>query len=154
MDGCTTRSLTKRLEKKPYGNHTSMLRAILNKHRKQHTTKQLDVYLPPISQAIQIRQEGHAGRCWRNKDELISNVHQWTPIHRHTTVGWPAKSYIHQLFADTGCRLENIPKPITEREMVRDSQRNPYSKHALMMMMMMIKPVFYKFLLTDLGGLV
>ena len=45
--GCTTWTLTKRLEKKPYGNYTRMLRAILNKSWRQHPTKhQLYGHLP------------------------------------------------------------------------------------------------------------
>ena len=37
--GCTTRMLTKRMEKKLDGNYTRMLRAISNKSLRQHTTK-------------------------------------------------------------------------------------------------------------------
>ena len=37
--GCTTWTLTKRLEKKLDGNYTRMLRAILNKSWRQHPTK-------------------------------------------------------------------------------------------------------------------
>ena len=37
--GCTTWTLTKRIEKKLDGNYTRMLRAILNKFGKQHPTK-------------------------------------------------------------------------------------------------------------------
>ena len=37
--GCTTWTLTKRLEKKLDGNHTRMLRAILNKSWQQHRTR-------------------------------------------------------------------------------------------------------------------
>ena len=36
---CTTWTLTKRIEKRLDGNYTRTLRAILNKYRKQHTTK-------------------------------------------------------------------------------------------------------------------
>ena len=46
--GCTTWTLTKRLEKKLDGNYTRMLRAILNKSWWQHPTKhQLYGHLPP-----------------------------------------------------------------------------------------------------------
>ena len=38
--GCTTWTLTKRMEKKLDGNYTRMLRAILNKSWRQHPTKQ------------------------------------------------------------------------------------------------------------------
>ena len=47
--GCTTWTLTKRL-KKLDGNYTRILRAILNKSRRQHPTKhQLYGHLPPIT---------------------------------------------------------------------------------------------------------
>ena len=51
--GCTTWTLTKRLEKKLYGNYTRRLRAILNKSRRQYPTKhQLYGHLPPITKTI------------------------------------------------------------------------------------------------------
>ena len=78
--GCTTWTLTKRLEKKLDGNYTRMLRAILNKSWRQHPTKhQLYGHLPPITKTIQVRRTRHAGHCWRSRDELISDVLQWTP---------------------------------------------------------------------------
>ena len=46
--GCTTWTLTKRLERKLYGNYTRMLRAVLNKSWRQHPTRhQLYGHLPP-----------------------------------------------------------------------------------------------------------
>ena len=87
--GCTNWTLTKRLEKKLDGNYTRMLRAILNKSWRQHPTKhQLYGHLPPITKTMQVRRTRHAGHCWRNRDELISDVLLWTP-----TYGWekPAK---------------------------------------------------------------
>ncbi len=54
--GCTTWTLTKRLEKKLDGNYTRMLRAILNKSWQQHPTRhQLYGHLPPITKTIQAR---------------------------------------------------------------------------------------------------
>ena len=54
--GCTTWTLTKRLEKKLDGNYTRMLRAILNKSWQQHPTRhQLYGHLPPITKTIQVR---------------------------------------------------------------------------------------------------
>ena len=53
--GCTTWTLTKRLEKKLDGNYTRMLRAILNKSWQQHPTRhQLYGHLPPITKTIQV----------------------------------------------------------------------------------------------------
>ena len=80
--GCTTWTLTKRLEKKLDGNYTIMLRAILNKSwRQQPARHQLYGHLPPITKTIQVRRTRHAGHCWRSKDELISNVLLWTPTY-------------------------------------------------------------------------
>ena len=51
--GCTTWTLTKRLEKKLDGNYTRMLRAILNESWQQHPTRhQLYGHLPPITKTI------------------------------------------------------------------------------------------------------
>ena len=78
--GCTTWTLTKRLEKKLDGNYTRMLRAILNKSWRQHPTRhQLYGHLPSITKTIQVRRTRHAGHCWRSRDELISDVLLWTP---------------------------------------------------------------------------
>ena len=78
--GCTTWTLTKRLEKKLDGNYTRMLRAILNNSWRQPPTRhQLYGHLPPITKTIQVRRTWHAGHCWRSRDKLISDVLLWTP---------------------------------------------------------------------------
>ena len=57
-----------------------MLRAILNKSRRQHPTRhQLYGHLPPITKTIQVRRTRHAGHCWRSKDELISDYSYGPP---------------------------------------------------------------------------
>ena len=73
--GCTAWTLTKRMEKKLDGNYTRMLRAILNKSWRQQSTKQ-QMYRPqaPITKPFKVRRTRHAWRCWRRKDELISDV--------------------------------------------------------------------------------
>ena len=100
--GCTTWTLTKRLERRLDGNYTRMLRAVLNKSWRQHPTRlQLYGHLPPITKTIQVRRTRHAGHCWRSKDELISDVLLWTPTHGCARVGRPARTYIQQLCEDT-----------------------------------------------------
>ena len=70
--GCTTWTLTKRLEKKLDGNYTRMLRAILNKSWRQHPTRhQLYGHLPPITKTIQVRRTRH---CWRSEARTNSSV--------------------------------------------------------------------------------
>ena len=62
--GCTTWTLTKRLEKKLDSNYTRMLRAILNKSWQQHlTSQQLYGHLLPITKTIHVKRTRHAGPC-------------------------------------------------------------------------------------------
>ena len=123
--GCTTWTLTKRLEKKLDSNYTRMLRAILNKSWRQHPTNhQLYGYLPPIMKTIQVRRTRHAGHCWRSRDELISDVLLWTPSNGRGKAGWPAQTYIQQLCEDTGCSPEDLPEAMNDREKWRERFRN------------------------------
>ena len=123
--GCTTWTLTKRLERRLDGNYTRMLRAVLNKSWRQHPTRlQLYGHLPPITKTIQVRRTRHAGHCWRSKDELISDVLLWTPTHGCARVGQPARTYIQQLCEDTGCNPEDLPEAMNDREKWRETVRD------------------------------
>ena len=87
--GCTTWTLTKRLEKLD-GNYTRMLRAILNRSRQQHPTRrQLYGHLPPTTKTIQARRTRYAGHCLRSKDEIVSDVLLWTPAYGQSKAGRP-----------------------------------------------------------------
>ena len=123
--GCTTWTLTKRLEKKLDGNYTRMLRAILNKSWQQHPTRhQLYGHLPPITKTIQVRRTRHAGHCWRSRDELIRDVLSWIPTHGRAKPGRPARTYIQQLCEDTGCCPEDLPRAMNDREEWRERVRD------------------------------
>ena len=123
--GCTTWTLTKRLEKKLDGNYTRMLRAILNKSWQQHPTRhQLYGHLPPITKTIQVRRTRHAGHCWRSRDELIRDVLLWIPTHGRAKAGRPARTYIQQLCEDTGCCPEDLPRAMNDREEWRERARD------------------------------
>ena len=39
----------------------------------------------------------------------MGNVLWWTPTHGHTSIGWPVKTYIHQLCVEKEYRLEKLP---------------------------------------------
>ena len=94
-----------------------MLRAILNKSWRQHTTKQqLYGHLPSITKTIKVRRSRHAGHCWRSWDELMSGVFLWTPSRGRAKAGRPARTYIQQLCTDTGCRPEDLTEAIDDRE--------------------------------------
>ena len=123
--GCTTWTLTKRLEKKLDGNYTKMLRAILNKSWWQHPTKhQLYGHLPPITKTIQVRRTRPAGHYWRSRDELISDVLLWTSTFGRAKAGWPAQTYIQLLCEDTGCSPEDQPEAMNDREKWRERVRD------------------------------
>ena len=98
-----------------------MLRAILNKSWIQHPTKQqLYVHLLPITKTVKVWQTRHAGHCWRSRDELIRDVLLWTPSYSRAKAGRPARTYIQQLFEDTGCSPEDLPEAINDREKWRE----------------------------------
>ena len=119
--GCTTWTLTKRLEKKLDGNYTRMLRAILNKSWWHHPIRhQLYGHLPPITKTIQVRRTRHAGHCWRSRDELISDVLPWNPTYDWAKAGRPARTYIQQLCEDTRCSREHLLEAMNDREKWRE----------------------------------
>ena len=94
-----------------------MLWAILNKFWRQHPTiQQLYGHLLPITKTIQVRWTRHVGHCWRSKDKLISDILLWTPSHGWAKAGWPARTYIQQLSADTECSLEDLPGTMDDRD--------------------------------------
>ena len=105
--GCTTWTLTKRLEKKLDGNYTRMLRAILYKSWQQHSTRrQLYGHLPPFTKTIQTRRTRHAGDCWINKDEIVSDVLLWTPVYGQSKARRPVRTFIEQLCDDAYVTLK------------------------------------------------
>ena len=123
--GCTTWTLTKRLEKKLGSNYTRMLQAILNKSWQQHPTRhQLYGHLPPIMKTIQVRRTRHAGHCWRSKGEHLSDVLLWTLAYSQAKAGRPARTYIQQLREDTGCSPEDLPEAMNDREKWREKVRD------------------------------
>ena len=88
---------------------------------RQHPTKhQLYGHLPPISKTIQVRRTIHAGRYWRSRDELISDVRLWIPTYGRAKAGRQAKTYIQQLCEDTGCSPEDLPVAMIDRKKWRE----------------------------------
>ena len=123
--GCTTWTLTKRLEKKLDGKYTRMLRVILNKSWRQHPTRrQLYGHLSPITKTLQVRRARHAGHSWRSKDELVSDVLLWTPTYGQAKAGRPARTYLQQLCEDKGCNPEDLPEAMNDREKWREIFRD------------------------------
>ena len=85
------------------------------------TKHQLYDHLPPITKTIQVRRARHAAHCWRRRDELISDVLQWTPTYGRAKAGRPARTYICE---DTGCSPEDLPEAMNDREKWRERVRD------------------------------
>ena len=87
-----------------------------NKSWRQHPTKkQLYRYQPLITKTIKVRRTRHEGHFWRSKDELINDILLWTLSHGRAKGGQPARTYIQQICANTGCNLENLPGAMDDR---------------------------------------
>ena len=122
--GHSTWTLSKHSEKKIDSYYTRTQRAILIKSWRQHPTKQqLQDRLPPITKTKQVRRTGHAGHCWRSKDELISDILLWTHLHGRAKTGRPARTYTQQLCADTGYSLEDLPGAMDDKDGWRNKVR-------------------------------
>ena len=112
----------RKLEKSLDENYTRMLQAILNMSRRQHPTKQqLYDQQPHITKTIQIRRTRHAVHCCRSRDELISDVLQWTPTQSR------AWTYIQQPCEDMGCSPEDQPEAMNDREGWRERIRDTHA---------------------------
>ena len=53
--------------------------------------------------------------------EEVKTSSYMTFSYGHASAGQPAKTYLHQLYADTGCRLEDLP-----RAMMRESKESVF----------------------------
>ena len=136
---CTTWTLTKWLEKKLYGNYPRMLRAILNKSWRQRPTRHsLYGHLPPITKSIKVRRTRHAGRWWRSRGDLISDVLVWPPTYGRAKAGRRARTYIEQLCEDRGCSPEDLTEAMKDWEKWREGQGYPCLRHDMMIMIMMM----------------
>ena len=69
--------------------------------------------LTTITKTIKVSGTRHAGYCWRSRDEPISDVLLWTPLHGRAKA---ARTFTHQLCADTGCSQEYLPRAMDDRE--------------------------------------
>ena len=72
------------------------------------TSRQLTSHL----KTSQLRRIRHTGHSWR-----------WAPSHGPTNVGRPARTYLHQLCADTECSLKDLPGEMDDIDWWRERER-------------------------------
>ena len=77
---------------------------------------QLYGHLPPITKTVQVGRTGHAGHCWRSRDELIRDLLLWALTHGRAKAERPARTYIQQLCEDTGCCPEDLSRAMNDGE--------------------------------------
>ena len=123
--GCTTWTLTKRVEEKLddklHKNAASNIEQVLEAAPNKAATVR-----PPTTHLknYPVRRTRHAGHCWRSKDELISDILLWTASHGRAKAGRPARTYIQQFCADTRCSPEDLPEAMADREGWREKVRD------------------------------
>ena len=115
-----------------------MLQTILNKSQKQHSTEH-QLY------GHQIRRIRRPGLCWRSKDEPISDVLRWTPLHGRASVGRSTRTYLQQLCTDTGCSLEDLPEAMDDKDEWRERVTERESQGNLCQQYMIIYIYIYIF---------
>ena len=54
--------------------------------------------------------------CKGGKDITHEQCSFISPTHGYICIGWSVKTYIHQLYMDTGCHLEDLLKEISNKD--------------------------------------
>ena len=106
------------------GERESRISVLVARHDDDDTHIKKEVFsLYRTETLLWTRHAGHYTHCWRSRDELISDVLLWTPAYGQAKAGRPARIYIHKLWEDTGCSLEDLPEAMNNkkwRERARD----------------------------------
>ena len=115
--GCTTWTLTKRMEKRRQlpKNATSNIEPVL-----EAAPHKAAVIRPLTSHHENYPNytTRYAGHCWRSRDELISDIVLWIPSHERSKAGRLARIFIQQLCIDTVYSLEDLPERGWRRDMM------------------------------------
>ena len=104
--GCTRWTLTKRMQKNTWQqlhkNAATNIKLLL-----EPSPDKASALRPPTTHHEKSQNQTNQTR--RNRDELMTVLLLWTPSHGRVKSGWPARTYIHQPWADTGCSSEDLP---------------------------------------------
>ena len=94
-----------------------MLRAALNKIWQDHTSNnELHGNIPKITNTIKEHRMRFSGHCWRSREEMISEVLLWEPLHGQRKPGRPNKTYTAQLREDSGCTTDELKMLMGNRD--------------------------------------
>ena len=105
------------MRNRPDGTYTRMLRAVVGVSWKEHkTNKKLYGNNPKITDTLMIRRLRFIERCWRKKDEVISELLLLEPKHGARKRGRPATTYVDQLRNDTGLSIAELKSIMGNRK--------------------------------------
>ena len=65
---------------------------------------------------IKERKTRFTGHCYGSKHEVVSDLILWKPKHSKAKVRRPSKTYTKQLIEDADFQLEDLPRPMEDRE--------------------------------------
>ena len=119
--GSTSWIQTAAMKKRIDGTYTRMLRAVTNTSWKDHVTnQQLYGNFQKTSEIFQTQRLRFAGRCWRNKKELSSDLLFWYPKHGKISRGRSAITFIDQLLTETRLKsIDELKSMMDERDVWR-----------------------------------
>ena len=110
--GCTTWTLKKCFEKKLDGKNLRMLRAVLNKSRKQYPTKQ------PLYGHLTYHLANHPSKTNKTRKALLEESGKTHK--RRSPMNTPMltnqKAYINPLCVNTGCSLGDLHREMNNRD--------------------------------------
>ena len=142
--GCTTWTLTKRIVKKLDGNYTRMLWAMLNKSWRQHPTKkQLYGHLLPSWKLLKLDEPDMldtAGEIGTSSWAMYS----CRPLHMDEQRQDVQLEPTYSSSANTGRSPEDLPKPMDDREVWRETVRNIHADSATWWLLWNVKIQFSK----------
>ena len=116
--GCTTWTLTKRMEKKLDGklhkNAASYIEQV--PEATPHKATAYSATYHPSRKLSKLDEPDMRDTAGEVGDELISDILIWNPSHGRAKAGWPARTYIQQLCVDTRCSPEDLLEVMDDRE--------------------------------------
>ena len=71
--------------------------------------------LPWISTTVRERRLRFSGHCWRNKNEVVSDLVLWEPKHDKRSVGGQARTFVDLLEVDTRVPRDCLPAAMDDR---------------------------------------
>ena len=83
----------------------------------------------------------HIHEFYSKRDQRVY-VLPWTPTYGRAKAERPARTYIPQLCEDTGCRPEDLPEAMNDREKWREGQGYPCLWHDRTMIMMIYLSIY------------